>query len=44
MLCWDDIRKDGLPILSWWEMIVKPGLRKLDMERSKEINIARKEN
>ena len=35
---WTGIRGEGLPILSWWELIVKPGIRKIAMERSKEIN------
>ena len=35
---WKGVKMEGLPILSWWELIVKPGIRKLAMERSKEIN------
>ena len=35
---WENVRREGLPVLSWWEIIVKPGIRKLAMERSKEIN------
>ena len=35
---WDEVREQGLPVLLWWEMIVKPGIRKLAMVRSKQIN------
>ena len=35
---WDGVRQEGLPVLTWWEIIVKPGIRKIAMERSKEIN------
>ena len=39
---WEQVRKEGLAVLPWWEMIVKPGIRKLAMERSKEINQERR--
>ena len=32
----------GLPVMSWWEIIVKPGVKKIAMNRSKEINRERK--
>ena len=35
---WEAVRQEGLPVLSWWEIIVKPGIRKIAIERSKEIN------
>ena len=35
---WEEIRREGLPIMSWWELIVKPGVKKIAMDRSKEIN------
>ena len=35
---WDQVRQEGLPVLAWWEIIVKPGIRKIAIERSKEIN------
>ena len=35
---WETVQKEGLPVLTWWEMMVKPGIRKIAMERSKEIN------
>ena len=35
---WENVRKHGLPITQWWEYIVKPGIRKIGLERCKEIN------
>ena len=35
---WEYVRMEGLPVLQWWEIIVKPGIRKIAMNRSKEIN------
>ena len=35
---WQTIRDNGLDTLSWWELIVKPGTRKLLIERGKELN------
>ena len=35
---WEEIRGERLPVLSWWEMIVKPGIWKIAMGRNKEIN------
>ena len=35
---WEEVLKEGLPVMSWWEMIVKPGVRKIAMDRSKELN------
>ena len=39
---WEQVRQAGLPVLSWWELIVKPGIRKIAMFRNKEMNEARK--
>ena len=39
---WEQVRQAGLPVLSWWELIVKPGIRKIAMSRNKEMNEARK--
>ena len=39
---WEQVRLAGLPVLSWWELIIKPGIRKIAMSRSKEINEDRK--
>ena len=35
---WEMVQMEGLPILSWWEIIVKPGIVKIAKERSKEMN------
>ena len=32
----------GHPLLEWWELLVKPGIKKLAIERSKEINKSRR--
>ena len=37
MLDWQEVLVRGLDILSWWEWIVKPGIRKLAIKRSKEL-------
>ena len=35
---WKGIREEGLPVLTWWEIVVKPGIRRIAISRSKEIN------
>ena len=40
-ISWSEIRKAGLDIMSWWELIVKPGIRRLLIERGKEMNTER---
>ena len=45
---WERVREfndntDGSDTLSWWEQLVKPGIRKLAIERTKEIYTCRKE-
>ena len=35
---WYKIRLAGLDILPWWEVVVKPGLKKLLIQRGKELN------
>ena len=39
---WDEVRAFGIPILTWWEMLVKPGIKRLAIERTKVINKERK--
>ena len=35
---WSEVRKNlGLDILSWWEDLVKPNIKKLLIERGKEV-------
>ena len=42
MADWIIVKERGLDILDWWEMVVKPGIRKLSIKRSKEINMERR--
>ena len=35
---WKEVRDLGLDVLTWWEIMVKPGIRKLAIQRSKELN------
>ena len=37
MMDWQEVLGRGLNILSWWELIVKPGIRRLAIKRSKEL-------
>ena len=32
-----EVKDRGLPVLDWWEIIVKPGIKKLAINRGKEI-------
>jgi hypothetical protein len=38
MLCWQEVRSFGLDVLTWWENLVKPGVRKLAQKRGRELN------
>ena len=38
MVSWQSVRGFGLDTLVWWEKVVKPGIRKLGIKRSKELN------
>ena len=42
MVDWQLVRERGLSVLLWWELVVKPGIRKIAMERNKEINKIRR--
>ena len=35
---------DKMNTIMWWEMLVKPGIKKLGIERGKEINKERREH
>ena len=35
---WIQVKNYGLDILTWWELVVKPGVKKLLITRGKEIN------
>ena len=37
MVKWQEIKARGLHVLHWWELIVKPGIKKLAINRSKEL-------
>ena len=37
MIEWKKILHEGLGILTWWELVVKPGLRKIGVSRGREI-------
>ena len=38
MALWSQVRHAGLDTLSWWEIIVKPGVKKLLITRGQELN------
>ena len=35
---WKEVLNRGLDILSWWEVVAKPGIKNLAITRSKELN------
>ena len=35
---WREVRENGLNSLTWWELIIKPGIQSLEIQRSKELN------
>ena len=37
MLGWQEVHERGLAVLPWWEIIVKPGIKRLAITRSKEL-------
>ena len=39
---WEEVKAFGVPILTWWEVLVKLGIKMLAIERSKEINKERR--
>ena len=39
---WKEVKAFGVPVLAWWEGIVKPGIKKLAIERGKELNKERR--
>ena len=43
MTSWLEVKALGLEVLPWWEIMVKPGIKKLAIQRSKEINQEKKE-
>ena len=43
MLGWQQIRSFGMETLEWWEVIVKPGVKRLAMLRGKQMTKISKE-
>ena len=39
---WEAVKQLGVPVLTWWEVLVKPGIRKLAIQRTKEVNRERR--
>ena len=39
---WQAVKAFGVPVLTWWEVLVKPGIRGLAIQRSKELNRQRR--
>ena len=39
---WEEVYDLGLDILTWWESLVKPGIKKIALQRSKEMNRERR--
>jgi hypothetical protein len=37
MADWESIRAFGMDSLLWWEVVVKPGIRRLGMVRGKQM-------
>ena len=35
---WQAVRQFGVPVMTWWEVLVKPGIRNLAIQRTKEVN------
>ena len=35
---WLEVKSLGVPVLNWWEGLVKPGIKRLAINRSKEMN------
>ena len=42
MAIWEEVKALGVPVMNWWEGLVKPGIRKLAINRSKEIKKERR--
>ena len=39
---WIEVKQQGLDVLSWWELMVKPGILKLGLNRNRELNKQKK--
>ena len=38
MLEWQRVKEAGANTMLWWELLVKPGIKSLLIERGKEMN------
>ena len=38
MADWKEVKDLGIGVLQWWEILVKPGVKKLAIQRSKQLN------
>ena len=38
MTDWNLVKEKGLDVLTWWEVVVKHGVKKLAMKRSMKLN------
>ena len=43
MVSWQALRGYGLDTVLWWEKVVKPGIKKLGLQRSKELSKEKRE-
>ena len=43
MASWQAVRSFGLEVLPWWELLVKPGVKRLAQSRAREMNKEKKE-
>ena len=39
---WLEVKSFGVPVLRWWECLVKPGVKSLAINRTKELNQQRR--
>ena len=37
-ILWSNVKEAGLDSLTWWEEVVKPGIKKLLIQRGQELN------
>ena len=35
---WNEVKELGLQVMQWWDILVKPEIKKLAIQRSNEIN------
>ena len=42
MIEWKKVKDCGLDTLTWWELVVKPGIKRIAMSRDREIKVERR--